>query len=184
MRDGDTIVGVVLVGSSSASFLPVAKAEALADITVYDFDGAPLATTFADIDNSDDADLTPADAAVAADVAAERHPRAQGPLRPRLRPPLRRARHPRRGRRPATPSPCRHRSSSRPAPPPATRSAASFTIGILAVLLVGWLVARSLTRPLLQLVGVARAVTAGDLNARARITRSTKSACSPTRSTR
>jgi putative nucleotidyltransferase with HDIG domain len=47
---------------------------------------------------------------------------------------------------------------------------ALFTIGILAVLLVGWLVARSLTRPLMRLVSVARAVTAGDLNARAALT--------------
>ena len=39
--------GVVLVGTYLDSFVNQTKTEALADITVYDFEGAPLASTFA-----------------------------------------------------------------------------------------------------------------------------------------
>ncbi len=38
--------GVVLVGTSLDSFVKQSKAEALADVTVYDFSGNPLASTF------------------------------------------------------------------------------------------------------------------------------------------
>jgi len=58
--DGDKLVGVALVGSMLSSFLPSVKAEALADVTVYDFSGSPLATTFADAENNTDVNLTPA----------------------------------------------------------------------------------------------------------------------------
>ena len=95
IRVNGEIVGAVLVGSSLQSFLPAAKLEALADITVYTFDGTPLASTFADIDNTDDADLRPATAAVRRHSYRDRRPRAQGPVRPRLRPLVRRRRHPR-----------------------------------------------------------------------------------------
>src|SRR3990172_9939520 len=39
--------GVVLVGTTLESFVAHSKAEALADVTVYDFTGNPLASTFA-----------------------------------------------------------------------------------------------------------------------------------------
>ena len=39
--------GVVLVGTTLESFVAQSKAEALADVTVYDFTGNPLASTFA-----------------------------------------------------------------------------------------------------------------------------------------
>ncbi|MFN0147003.1 MAG: HD domain-containing phosphohydrolase [Dehalococcoidia bacterium] len=44
--DDGRVVGVVLVGSLLAPFLPSVKGEALADVTVYDLDGEPLASTF------------------------------------------------------------------------------------------------------------------------------------------
>lgn len=44
---GDELAGVVLVGTMLESFVAITEAEALADVTVYDFDGNPLATTFA-----------------------------------------------------------------------------------------------------------------------------------------
>jgi putative nucleotidyltransferase with HDIG domain len=44
--DGDQIVGAVLVGTLLEPFLAAAELEILADITVYDFDGTVLATTF------------------------------------------------------------------------------------------------------------------------------------------
>lgn len=49
--DGE-LVGVVLVGTSLDSFVTEAETEALADITVYDFDGNPLASTFAKTDDA------------------------------------------------------------------------------------------------------------------------------------
>ncbi len=49
--DGE-LVGVVLVGTSLDSFVTGAKTEALADVTVYDFDGKPLASTFAQPDDA------------------------------------------------------------------------------------------------------------------------------------
>jgi hypothetical protein len=39
--------GVVLVGTALESFVDQSKTEALADVTVYDFTGSPLASTFA-----------------------------------------------------------------------------------------------------------------------------------------
>ena len=44
-----------------------------------------------------------------------------------------------------------------------------FALGTLTVLLIGWLIARSLTQPLLRLVNVAQAVASGDLTARSNI---------------
>jgi putative nucleotidyltransferase with HDIG domain len=41
------MAGAVLVGTSLDSFVKQTKTEALADITVYDFEGTPLASTFA-----------------------------------------------------------------------------------------------------------------------------------------
>jgi putative nucleotidyltransferase with HDIG domain len=48
----DRLAGVVLVGTSVETFLREAKTQALADISVYDFDGVPLASTFARPDNA------------------------------------------------------------------------------------------------------------------------------------
>ena len=45
--DGDELVGAVAVGTSVQTILAAAQLEALADITVYDFAGAALTTTFA-----------------------------------------------------------------------------------------------------------------------------------------
>lgn len=168
IRDGNELVGVALVGSRLETFLPVAKTEALADITLYDFDGNPLATTFPDGGNTEEADLTPDASALTPDEAkgaVREHKTLYG-----------------RGFNflygelvirdeavglysVALPTSfiLEAGSSAR------YQVGLLFTIGILAILAVGWLVARSLTGPLLQLVGVARAVSAGDLNARARI---------------
>ena len=50
--DSGELVGAVLVGTSVDSFVEQAKAEALADITIYDFAGKPLASTFARPDDA------------------------------------------------------------------------------------------------------------------------------------
>jgi putative nucleotidyltransferase with HDIG domain len=164
--DGETLVGVVLVGSLLESFLPVAKSEALADITVYDFEGSPLATTFATDGADGEADLAPDDQALAASSAttAVRETKElfgrdfdllYGELTVRdqivgvysV----------------ALPSSFILSAGG------STRwqMGALFALGTAAVLLTGWLLAGSLTRPLLKLVGTARAVSAGDLTARA-----------------
>lgn len=62
--DGNRLAGVVLVGSLLDSFLPIAKGEALADITIYDFNGTPLATTFPAADKGE-APLAPGKDALA-----------------------------------------------------------------------------------------------------------------------
>ncbi len=54
--DGERLVGAVLVGTSLQALVDLMKAQALADVTVYDFNGHPIVSTFAQ-DNSQ-ADLT------------------------------------------------------------------------------------------------------------------------------
>lgn len=164
--DGDRIVGAVLIGSDLTSFLASAKAEALADITVYAFDGSPLGSTFVDAD-TEEADLTPAGEALAT--------RTQGAVREQKS---------LYGRdfdllygevvirnesvglySVALPSAFILRAGQ------TTRlqMGTLFAVAMVAVLVIGWLVARSLTKPLLMLVDVARALTSGDLTARSRI---------------
>jgi putative nucleotidyltransferase with HDIG domain len=163
--DGDRIVGAVLVGSLFSSLLPAIKAESLADVTVYDFDGAPLGSTFAEPQDDEEADLTP-DPAVVADETEGGAYRESKTLFGRdfdlLYGELL----------------IRDQSVGRYSvalPSSFILSAGNSTrwqMGLLfaaataAVLLTGYLLARSLTRPLLRLVGAARAVTGGDLTAR------------------
>lgn len=167
IKNGDELVGVVLVGSQLSSFLPAAKLEALADITIYDFDGAPLSTTFAELQSAD-ADLTPGADAITADrpdAAVREHKQLYGRGFDLLY-----------GELVIRDQAVGRYSVALPTSFMLEASTAAryqigglFTAGIVAVLFVGWLVARGLTRPLLQLVGVARAVHDGDLNARAKI---------------
>jgi HAMP domain-containing protein len=163
--DGDKLVGVVLVGSLLDSFLPAAKTEALADITIYDFAGAPLATTFASSDSPSDASLTPSDKALASfdkpdgvreskTLFGRGFDLVYGQLVVRNQV---------------------VGVYSVALPPSFILSAAGstrwqmgllFAVGMLVVLACGWGLARSLTKPLLRLVRTARAVTEGDLTAR------------------
>ena len=163
--DGDKLVGVVLVGSLLDSFLPVAKAEALADITFYDFDGISIATTFATSGDQADTDLTPGAGALDAsgnegafrenkDLFGRGFDLLYGEIVIRdqavgiysV----------------ALPSSFILGAGG------ATRWQLGllFAISTTAVLGIGWALAGSLTRPLLKLVKAARAVTAGDLTAR------------------
>ena len=60
IKQGDTTVGAVLVGTTIESFVVQAKAEALADVSLYDFAGNPLTSTFVrpeDASSSGEADL-------------------------------------------------------------------------------------------------------------------------------
>ena len=164
--DGDRLAGVVLVGSMLSSFLPSVKAEALADVTVYDFDGSPLATTFADAQNNTEVNLTPA-----GDAARRRrrtstvreHKTLYGRDFDMLY-----------GKIVIRDEAVGRYSIALPSSFILNAGATTrwqmgllFTVATLAVLFTGLLIARSLTRPLLKLVSVAVAVTAGDLTARA-----------------
>ena len=163
--EGDKLVGVVLVGSLLDSFLPAAKGEALADVTVYDFNGVPLATTFADQGSNDEADLTPA-----ADVVGGFS--APGALR-ESRTLFGRDFDLLYGQLVIRDQAVGIYSIALPSSFIVSAGGATrwqlgllFTLATGGVLFTGWLLARSLTKPLLRLVKAARAVSAGDLTAR------------------
>ncbi|MGB2694018.1 MAG: HD domain-containing phosphohydrolase [Dehalococcoidia bacterium] len=163
--DGDQIVGAVLVGSRLESLLPALKGEALADVTVYGFDGAELSTTFAASNTSDEANLTPDPEAISAfgtpDTIRETKTLfgrgfdllyGEMVVRDQV-----------------------VGMYSVALPSSFILSAGGTTrwqMGLLfagattAVLLTGLVLAGSLTRPLLRLVRAARAVSSGDLTAR------------------
>jgi putative nucleotidyltransferase with HDIG domain len=158
-------VGVVLVGSLLDSFVPVAKGEALADVTIYDFDGRPLATTFAEGGTSPEADVTPDESALAdaGDLGGLRESKTlfgrdfdllYGELVIRDQ---------------------AVGLYSVALPTSFIVGAGGttiwqmgllFAVGTSVVFFTGWIVAQNLTKPLIRLVGAARAVSAGDLTVR------------------
>lgn len=166
--DGE-LLGVVLVGTTLDSFAKQAKAKALADITIYDFDGNPLVSTFAQPGeaSSDEARLdmggTVLDEATRATSGAVREQRtlwgrdydllygrldvrdqAVGLYSVGL----------------STHFIFSANATTR------LQMALLFGTGMAAVLAIGFLLAHLLTQPLLRLVRTARRVTAGDLTAR------------------
>jgi HAMP domain-containing protein len=162
------LVGVVLIGSLLDSFLPVAKGEALADITIYDFDGKPVATTFATAGSEDEADLAP-DEAVLAGFGAPTALRESKTLFGRGFDLLY-------GELVVRDQVVGVYSVALPSSFIVSAGGSTrwqmgflFSAATAAVLFTGWLVARSLTRPLLRLVSTARAVSAGDLTARSAV---------------
>ena len=163
--DGDELVGVVLVGSLVDSFLPIAKGEALADITFYDFDGVPLATTFATLADEEEADFTP-DPAVFAEFNDRSALRESKTLFGRDFDLLY-------GELIIRDQAVGIYSVALPSSFILSAGGTTrwqmgvlFALAMSAVLFAGWAVARSITKPLLKLVGTARVVTSGDLTAR------------------
>lgn len=163
--DGNTLAGAVLVGTPLSALLPIAKGEALGDITVYDFAGAPLATTFAATNDKREADLTPGSNVQAAftkpagererkDLFGREYDLLYGELVVRDQT--------------VGVFSVALPSSFILSAGGATRWQMSLLFGVATavVLVTGWALARGLTKPLLRLVGTARAVTAGDLTAR------------------
>jgi len=163
--------GVVLVGTSLDSFAKVAKAKALADITIYDFDGKPLVSTFALPEGATngearlDIDPVVLDEATGG-IAAVRERRTlwgrdYDLLYGRLE--------------------VRDQAVGLYSVGLSTdfifsagsitrlQMALVFGLGMAAVLAIGLLLAHLLTQPLLQLVRTARRVTAGDLTARSEV---------------
>ena len=168
--DGE-LVGVVLVGTTLDSFVKQAKAKALADITVYDFDGNPLVSTFAQPGDasSDEARLDIGgvilDEAIGASGAVREHRSLWGRdydlLYGRLE-----------VRDQAVGLYSVGLSSDfifGAGSLTRLQMALLFGTGMAAVLAIGFLLAHLLTQPLLRLVRTARLVTAGDLTARSEV---------------
>lgn len=65
------LVGVALVGTTAATFLAATRTQALADVSLYDFSGVPLSSTFAAAAGDDaDADLSINDPAIVSGITA------------------------------------------------------------------------------------------------------------------
>jgi HAMP domain-containing protein len=165
LYEGDKLVGVVLVGSLLDSFLPAAKGEALADVTIYDFTGTPLATTFAGTTNAEEADLTP-DPTVAEEFGQPEALRETKTLFGRDFDLLY-------GELSVRDQSVGIYSVALPSSFILNAGGTTrwqmgllFAVATGIVLLTGWLLASNLTNPLLRLVWTARAVTGGDLTAR------------------
>lgn len=165
---GDETVGVVLAGTTLATFLSNTTGEALADITVYDFDGSPLSSTFpeAAAGQADEANLTVTDTALLDSVVAGTTMRESRTVWGRdydvvystlqLR-----------GQiigiySVALPTDFIFSAGNTTR----TQVAVLFGVGIIAVLGIGLLLANRLTHPILRLVKTAARVSSGDLTAR------------------
>jgi putative nucleotidyltransferase with HDIG domain len=151
------IAGAVLVGSSMDRFVRRAKTEALADVTVYGSDGSAvmLATSFAADASNLERSTPPAPGERQSVVVADRDFDA---LFSELRV---------RGVTWGWYSVALPRSFiATTANMARDQLAAFFTLATLGILLIGWLLARSLTRPLTRLVHAADAVSSGDFSVR------------------
>lgn len=160
--DGSRLVGVILVGTRLSSFLPVAKGEALADVTIYDSGGTPVASTFPVAgDGGPDAVLAP-DSGSAPAPGFREHRELFGRSYDLLY-----------GQLQVRGEPIGLYSVALPTSYIASAGAAAqtqmallFAGGTFAILMVGWALSRALTSPLLRLSRAARAVADGDLTAR------------------
>jgi putative nucleotidyltransferase with HDIG domain len=168
VKSGEATVGVVLVGTTLESFVVQTKTESLADVTLYDFQGNPLVSTYVQPQDasSPEADLSMTDASLNTVI-------------------------------PGTSTLIEHRSLwgrgydlvygrlevrdqavglysvglptgfiFKAGNTTRTQVAILFGIGMAAVMGIGLVLAHILTRPILRLVKTARQVSAGDLSAR------------------
>jgi len=164
---GSEVAGVVLVGTPLESFVNETKEEALADVTVYDFAGNPLASTFA-VDEStapDEASLDVSgmvlDDSVNGNAVREERTlfsRNYDLLYGRLE--LRRQAIGLYSVGLSTDFIFNEGSSAR------TKVMLLFGVGMAAVLGIGMYLTHRLTTPILALVRTARMVAAGDLTVR------------------
>ncbi len=155
------LAGAVLVGTSLPSFVAAAKAETQADVTIYGSDGAPLGSSFA-LEDGNSMDLEPG-ADVLGTAAFVRENRSlfgrdydllYGALLIRGQPVGYYS--------VALPSSFIFTAQS------ATRTqmVTLFAGTMLCALVLGWLIARTITRPVFLLVNAANGVAGGDLSAR------------------
>ncbi len=165
--DNGQLAGAVLVGTSVASFITQAKSSALADVTVYDFAGAPLTSTFALADSA-----SPGEANL--DMPAELAQQSvQGSVIREQRTLFGRGYDLAYGRLQIRNQVVGLYSVGLPtnfifSAGNTTRLQILilFGIGMAAVLGIGLYLTQRLTSPILRLVRTARQVTAGDLTAR------------------
>jgi putative nucleotidyltransferase with HDIG domain len=168
VKQGDATVGVVLVGTSIESFVMQAKTEALADVSLYDFQGNPLTSTFVRPEDasSPEANLTVTgevlDLVVPGTATVREHRTLWG-----------RGYDLAYGRLEVRDQAVALYSVGLPtdfifSAGSATRTqvAILFGVGMAAVMGIGLALAHVLTRPILSLVRTARRVSAGDLSAR------------------
>ena len=171
ISDKGEVVGVVLVGTPLDSLVTATKAEALADITVYDFAGNPLASTYV---RPDDASADEARLDVAGDVLDDATLGA-GSIREH-RTLWGRGYDLVYGRLDVRDQAVGLYSVGLPtefmfsaAATTRTQIALLFGVAMAAVLGIGLYLAHRLTQPLLRLVHTARLVAAGDLTARTEV---------------
>jgi putative nucleotidyltransferase with HDIG domain len=161
--DDDRVAGVVLIGTPLSSFLTLAKADSLTDVTIYDTAGAPIASTFAS-PQGQDADLTAAATTLARseDGLVREHRTLYGRGFDLVYAPLMLGGETAGYYSVGLPSDFifTAQSSTR------TQMTLLFTVAMLAALALGWIISRSITEPVSKLVAAAGAVTAGDLSAR------------------
>jgi putative nucleotidyltransferase with HDIG domain len=160
--DGDTLVGVVLIGTPLPSFLAAAKSESLADVTLYGSDGTALGTTFAGVEGgvlNVDPDLG---GALEESPLVREHRSLMGRDYELLHGPLLLRGENVGSYSVALPSSFIFNAQS------TTRGqmVVLFTAATIAALLLGWLTARGITKPVSKLVDAANAVASGDLSAR------------------
>jgi putative nucleotidyltransferase with HDIG domain len=161
-------VGAVLVGTNLDSFVAAAKADALADVTIYDFAGNPLASTFAQADaaSPDEArlDIGPdvLDDAIGGGATIREHRTIWGREHDLVY-----------GRLEVRDQAVALYSVALPTDfmfsagsTTRTQIALLFGVGMAAVLGIGLYLAHRLTQPILRLVRTARMVASGDLTAR------------------
>jgi putative nucleotidyltransferase with HDIG domain len=168
VKSGERTVGVVLVGTTLASFVVQSKTDSLADVTLYDFEGNPLVSTYVQPDGASGGEIdltmtpeglaavTPGDSTVIEhrEVWGRGHDLAYGRLEVRDQvvglysvglP---------------TDFIFSAGNTTR------TQVALLFGIGMAAAMGIGLALAHFLTRPIMRLVRTARQVSAGDLSAR------------------
>jgi putative nucleotidyltransferase with HDIG domain len=164
---GDRLAGVVLIGTPLQSFLAAAQAEALADVTIYDTGGRPIGTTFP-TDETGTVDLSPGDGALAAasDELVREHRTFYGRDYDLLYAPLTIRGETAGYTSVALPSSFIFNAQA------ATRErmVALFAAAIGVALIIGWLISRTITRPVSKIVAAANAVGRGDLSVRSGVT--------------
>ncbi len=165
ITDDAGLAGVVLVGTTLASFVNQAQAEALANVTVYDFEGVPLASTFA---RPDDANSSEARLDISSETVLELIP-GTGAVREQ-RSLWGRSYDLVYGRLEVRDQAVGLYSVGLPSDFVANAGSATrtqiallFGVGMTAVMAIGLLVAHALTTPILKLLHAARLVAAGDL---------------------
>lgn len=157
------VVGVVLVGSPLPSLLPELKGASLSDLTYFDVNGEPIATTFSNPGAADWSALHVLDPA----PGSRRSVRVSGREYELLLTTLTLRDHP--VGFAAVALPAEFVSLAQGAT--AERLALLMAGGALAMLGTGWVVSRSLTDPLARLVKATYAVREGDLTSRSYVRR-------------